>query len=298
MLIPPEEAELFFNLYPSLIGYVAGRSGGVEGIIDAQSFRSAPTNARAQARDHLLDNISLISDYIKENPDEFREKELGYITDWSGFIHNNFFIVRYLKNYTVFLIAGDSPKAYGVLGLTDEIEEMMPCPLPIYIKAVLLPWKGRIIWDGLFNFYNISFGGGIKRRFQESYRQAKAVGIITSLDPDWKPEKPKPAKKPKTPAIERFLKKKCPTSVAEFKQTYGDPNLEITGEEVRDYGIWSVEGTPSIEADHLMVYANIIRHKALYIYAHKGRITHISVTDPTEWYRGDFKPHEGQRLMT
>ena len=48
MLIPPEEAKLFFNLYPSLIGYVASRSGGVGGITDIESFRSASHETKAQ----------------------------------------------------------------------------------------------------------------------------------------------------------------------------------------------------------------------------------------------------------
>ncbi|KPK75461.1 MAG: hypothetical protein AMJ79_11185 [Phycisphaerae bacterium SM23_30] len=74
--------------------------------------------------------------------------------------------------------------------------------------------------------------------------------------------------------------------------------MELTGEEVRDYGIWTIEGTPSIETDQLMVYANIIRHKFLYIYAQEGKITHISVTDPIKWHRKNFKSQKGQRLMT
>lgn len=32
MLISPEEAKLFFTLYPSVIGFAATRSGGIEGI--------------------------------------------------------------------------------------------------------------------------------------------------------------------------------------------------------------------------------------------------------------------------
>ena len=81
--------------------------------------------------------------------------------------------------------------------MTDEIADILPPTLPLLIKAVLLPWKGQIIWDGLFTIYNISFGSGIRGSIRESYRQAKAAGIITSLDPHWKPEKPTPAKKPK-----------------------------------------------------------------------------------------------------
>ena len=73
MLLPPEEAILFLSLYPSLIGFAAGRLGGVAGIVDVKTFRSASNRARVKARDRLLDNISLINAFIDENPDGFSE---------------------------------------------------------------------------------------------------------------------------------------------------------------------------------------------------------------------------------
>lgn len=50
MLISPEEAKLFFTLYPSVIGFAATRSGGIEGIRDATTFKSAPNEAKAKNR--------------------------------------------------------------------------------------------------------------------------------------------------------------------------------------------------------------------------------------------------------
>ena len=298
MLISPEETKLFFALYPSVIGFAAGRAGGIDGIRDAGTFKSAPNEAKVQARNHLLDNIQIIKDYIEENPDGFRERELRCMSDWYLFKQGDFFIFRNLKKYTVFLPTNDSSIAYGVLGLTDEIMDIFPPTLPLFINAVLLPWKGQIIWDGLFSIYNISFGGGIKRNIKGVYLQAKASGIITSLDPDWKPEKATPAKKPKTPAIYRFLKKKCPKTVEEFKHKYGEPRMELAGKAACEYCLWSIDSTPSIDADSLMIYANIIRHQVLYVYAKEGQIIYISVVVPTNWDRQDFKPHEGQKLMS
>jgi hypothetical protein len=182
MLLPPEEASLFISLYSSLVGFAAGRLGGIEGIFDAKTFYRASNNVRAKARDKLLDHIDLIDDFVDENPYQFREKELFNVLKWEHFISDKFFVERDLKNYTVFLNDGDPLKAYGVLGLTDEIIEMIPYPLPVYVSAVLLPWKGQIVYDGLISTYNVVFGGGIRKSLKESYRQAKAQGIITSLE--------------------------------------------------------------------------------------------------------------------
>jgi hypothetical protein len=182
MLLPPEEASLFISLYSSLIGFAAARLGGAAGIVDAETFRCASNNARAKARDELLGNITLIDDFMDENPHRFPEKELSNILKWEHFVSGHFSVERDLKDYTVFLDDGDPPKAYGVLSLTDEIIEMMPYPLPVFVSAVLLPWKGQIVCDGLILIYNIILGGGIRKNLKESYRQAKAQGIITSLE--------------------------------------------------------------------------------------------------------------------
>jgi hypothetical protein len=184
MLLPPEEVSLFIPLYSSLISFAASRLGGVAGIFDVETFLHASNEARAKARDKLLNNIALINDFVHTNPYQFPEKELSNLLKLQHFISGKFFIERDLKNYTVFLKDDETPKAYGVLGLTDEIIEMLPYPLPVFVSAVLLPWKGQIICDGLILTYNVILGGGIRKNLKDTYRQAKELGIITSLDRD------------------------------------------------------------------------------------------------------------------
>ena len=100
------------------------------------------------------------------------------------FISGKFTIEHDLRNYTIFLKDDDPPKAYGVLGLTDEIIEILPYPLPVFVSAVLLPWKEQIICDGLILIYNVILGRGIRKDLKDTYQQAKELGIITSLDSD------------------------------------------------------------------------------------------------------------------
>jgi hypothetical protein len=182
MLLPPEEASLFISLYSSLIGFAASRLGGVAGIVDLTTFIRASNEARVKARDKLLNYINLIDEFLETSFERFSQKELSNVLKFRNFVSGRFLIERDLKNYTVFLNDGNPPKAYGVLGLTDEITEMLPYTLPVLVSTVLLPWKGQIVCDGLILTYNVILGGGIKRNLKESYIQAKAQGIITSLD--------------------------------------------------------------------------------------------------------------------
>ncbi|MEM9536464.1 MAG: hypothetical protein AAGA40_12435 [Cyanobacteria bacterium P01_E01_bin.45] len=50
------------------------------------------------------------------------------------------------------------------------------------VEAVLLPFEGKIIYDGLLQGYNIFFGSGIQEDLKEIYMRAKhAKSIITDL---------------------------------------------------------------------------------------------------------------------
>jgi hypothetical protein len=75
-------------------------------------------------------------------------------------------------------------KVYGVLGLSQSFDELTHNGnLPLYVDTVLLPFKGKIIYDGLLGFQNISFGGGIKRSLRETYIRAKQNNrVIESLE--------------------------------------------------------------------------------------------------------------------
>jgi hypothetical protein len=297
MLLPPEETALLLSLYPHLIALAAGRLGGVEGIVDFPSFRAASWKAKGQARDRLLDNIALIDAFIEENPDEFRETDLAHVILWRHFVRGDFVIERDLAAYTVFLTQKEPVRAYGVLGITNEFIELLPCPLPMMVRAVLLPWKGRIICDGLFTVYNILIGPGMRAGLRDAYRRAKAAGIITSLEPGWKPEPPQPPKTPKTPAIQRFLRKKCPPTLKEFEQRYGPPTSLWTGESAQEFGPRRLDGTAALDFDTLVVYPNIIRNQVLHVYAKEDRIVCASVTERTSWSKADLKPPPGHTLL-
>ena len=93
-----------------------------------------------------------------------------------------FYIERFLKRYTIFI---KDAEVYGVLGLREDFEEVVPrSRLPLYVETALVPFKGKIVYDGLFQAYNIYFGGRTKRNLRESYMRAKQNNrIIESLEP-------------------------------------------------------------------------------------------------------------------
>lgn len=155
-----QDAEIFFRLTVSLQLYVNLKLGILPQITAVKEYQTLTSRERIPIRDALYDNIELIDSFLQENPHQFPKEELEIIQSWKRFIRGEFFIERFLKKYTVFI---GNENVYGVLALYEPFEEVLPyVRLPYYTKAVLLPFKGKIIYDGILQAYNVSFGGGNK----------------------------------------------------------------------------------------------------------------------------------------
>lgn len=184
MIVTFEEGRLFYELYAALLSFVNQRLRVIpEQFADMVQYLAVPAESRAAVRDALFTHRELLDQFVEENPARLSADDLAIVASWKHALVGNFYVFRYLANYTVFLSSSHSPnKAYGVLGLADPIQTVVSPCLPRAVKAVLLPFNGEIIYDGLIGVYGITFGGGFRRMLDEEYRRAKrAFGIITSL---------------------------------------------------------------------------------------------------------------------
>jgi len=182
MRLSKEDVKLFYRLYNPLLVYANKKFKIIEGIDSPEDFKKFSIEEISKLRDRLYKHPELINSFVAENPLNFSTNELKIISSWKELVKGKFLIFRYLKNYTVFLDADESPKAYGVLALNTTFEEMVGSYLPVMVEAVLLPFNNKIIYDGIFFPYSMTFGGGIRRSFNDAYQEAKSrFGIITSL---------------------------------------------------------------------------------------------------------------------
>ena len=133
-------------------------------------------------REAFLDETDLIESFVDENPVGLSEEDLDIVLSWRHQVAGNFFIFRYLKKYTVFLSTDEPPITYGVVALTEPLEDLVGPYLPAWTDTVLLPFQGKIVYDGLLSSQNVMFGAGSRRMLNDSYRAAKqGLGIVTSL---------------------------------------------------------------------------------------------------------------------
>jgi hypothetical protein len=182
MKLPKEDVALFYKLNWSLMFYANQKYQIFKGL-NTPDFKDKEPEKIRELHYKLYSHPELIDSFIAENPFKFNQEELNIIKSWKNSVKDRFFIVSHLKNYTVILKPEKEPKVYGVLGLYDEIADIMPSYLPAITETVLLPFKGKITYCGFLYSYNMQFGAGMRQTIQADYQKAKSrFGIILSLD--------------------------------------------------------------------------------------------------------------------
>lgn len=178
MKLSKQEATLFFELMWPLQLFVNQQQKILPDVQTLETYRALPMEEKIKVRDVLFESTKWIDLYLQENPQQLPENKLNLIGKWRAFIKGDFYIERFLKKQAIFISSDD--RVYGVCGLYQGLDEMIhPSNLPLLIHTVLLPFAGKIIYDGVFQGYNVLFGSGIRGNLKEAYLTAKQKNRIT-----------------------------------------------------------------------------------------------------------------------
>jgi hypothetical protein len=177
----------------------------------AAVYSALSPEKRHEVAQAFLGRLDLIDAFIAANPTGLSEEELGIVSSWRHLVAGRFIALRQLKKHMILLACDGTRTAYGATGLVDPMARVIPQPLPAMIETVLLPFRGKIVYHGIVNSFNVTFGPGTRRRFEEEFRTAKATsGVVTSLagtpattDPRGDSRKTRPIKKPSKPVGEQ-----------------------------------------------------------------------------------------------
>lgn len=154
MTLPLVEAEEFISLHHEVMLFAGQESGNLPQTMTVEELMAMGSGKLIEHRDHLYKDLSVFDRYatvIKGSvPDQWVEDLKGF----EHYVRDRFFVMKHYKKYTV-LMGND--KLYGVLGLMQPIEEIIPeWALPAMIETVLLPFRGHYVYDGLMATSNIN----------------------------------------------------------------------------------------------------------------------------------------------
>lgn len=175
-----EDERRFFGIWWPLLGFVNEKRRLVPDW-PKQPYLKGVNHADVDTlRDALWRDDALLESFIAANPASLSKRDLAIVASWKRRIGKSFLVVRHLKGHSVFLDEGPSLRAYGVRGLYDPIETVVGSRLPVAVEAVLLPFEGGIIYDGLMKLYPVTFGPGMRRNIAAAYRAAREAGGVAT----------------------------------------------------------------------------------------------------------------------
>ena len=168
MRISPEDADLFFKLMPALQTFANQKLQLIQNLNDIKQYQTISNQDRVNLRNAFYEKPYIIDEFVQKNPYDFTPDELTIVSGWKNFIAGDFFIQSVTKKYAIFI---GHNKVYGVLALIEPFQAVLGgMPFPAYVKTVLLPFKRKIIYDGLIEGYNLFIGSGMSASFRNTYR--------------------------------------------------------------------------------------------------------------------------------
>ncbi len=177
------DADLFYDLFMPLLQLANEQSGLFPSVRFARHRKTDPGKAHEVAQ-WLWARPGLIDTYLAAHP-EITGEGRDILAGWKKCVGGFWFIERHLKAGSVFL--GSSGSALLVTGINSTVEEMVGMHgTPIAVQTAVLPFRDRIITDGLIAYMPISVGPGIRDSLKEQYMAAKEAGrVFTTLTDEY-----------------------------------------------------------------------------------------------------------------
>ena len=188
MVLDPKDAEEIFRLFSALDAYVNSRLKLVDGCTTPEQIRSSNTAALHKIRTALWADPDLLAAFVAKNPSGLTAGELAQVAAWKHAVVGQFYIERCLKHGAILVSMSAPTSVYCVLGLTESLQQVLyrssDPGFGHLITTTLVPFKGRVVYDGFLAIARVAFGPGLRARYRDIYLRAKERGaLIASLPP-------------------------------------------------------------------------------------------------------------------
>ena len=179
MRLKKEDTDLFYALWRPLL-QAANEKQKIHPEMNAETDPVTEPQKMADIADWIWEHTEFLDEYVSSHP-ELSEDAREILLSWKRRVRNVFAVERHLKSGSVF-IGGDN-QVYLVQGLVSSFEELFwQFPMPVMIRATLIPFRDKITTDGLMSMMRMVIGPNMKKGMKEQYLEARRKKeIITSL---------------------------------------------------------------------------------------------------------------------
>lgn len=177
-----EECKEFYELWFGLMGYVNDREEVIREKIKPEYPNAVQDDRIYPVREVLWEKPQLIDEYIRET--KLPQDQIDILKLWrTNFKKGTLILVEYLPDYAVAVGSQEGADClYGIKGISNSLANTLRRPLPTPVETVLLPYRGKIIYDSYLQSFQVGMRDGARKFIEEIYDKAKSQGIITSLE--------------------------------------------------------------------------------------------------------------------
>ena len=171
--IEQKDTRLFYKLYFSILDYVNSFEQIIPNKKIDPNIYIEPDELVNLIEVFWKDKDRFIDEYIEKNPSDFTFRNLNIISDFRYGMRKNFLLVAYEKNYTVL---NDEGINYMVKGLNENLDQFIaPEKTPMLMQTAIMPFNGRIIYDGFISTSNIRLAQDIISKAFEDYSYGQKI---------------------------------------------------------------------------------------------------------------------------
>lgn len=178
-----QECAEFYRIWYGLLGYVNDRQHVIPEKIRPDDPHSVSDMQMLRVREALWENPRLFDAYIREG--KLSRDSIEILELWRDkYKQGMMMLVEYKPDYAVVLSSDDKGEdiLYGVRGVSTSIANALRLPLPVPVNIVLLPFKGKIVYDTYIESVELGFAQGAQRMIREICDRVRPRGITTSLE--------------------------------------------------------------------------------------------------------------------
>ena len=169
MRLERSDAELFYTLWFPLLHFVNRKYHICPEAERIDKRRGVNAGDAKEIADYLWSNPTVLEEYLAAG--KLSDEHAQIVAGWKRCKPGRYILERHLQKGSVFISAEDGA-VYVVKGLFSTWAEMLG-EAPVLLDAVLIPFRGGIISDGLVMPYRICFGKGARENFKDAYMNAK-----------------------------------------------------------------------------------------------------------------------------
>jgi hypothetical protein len=176
MILSQTEFRDFTSIHLNLIYYAGLKIEVIDPDMTFAQFLKLKLKDKTKCRDELNKHSDLLDSFIKDSSKSLTPDQINIIQGFKQKISSDFIILKCLKDSAIFIDTNDK-KVYAVKALSDRFDKFFDF-FPVYCDATLIPFKGKIIYDGFLTSHNVRFGKNYRYEFNEIYMNAKDNNAI------------------------------------------------------------------------------------------------------------------------